>query len=162
MNTLTAAVCLEQLKKVRKICSKRHALGKKLDSLLGKIHGITPRPAGGGNYATYWYYVFTIDTSIIKTSPENFRKACTAEGAGLGTMRGVLDWPLFQDPPDDRHACSFHCPHYAGNVGYDLADYPGYRKHLETACKTGFSEYHKASDMELIYKAVAKVAAHYS
>ncbi|MHC4872031.1 MAG: DegT/DnrJ/EryC1/StrS family aminotransferase [Planctomycetota bacterium] len=164
LSTLTAAVCLEQMKKVKAVCSKRNKLGSKLDSLLNKIPGINPRPVKKGDYATYWYYIFAIDPKIIKTDLETFCKAVTAEGPYCGTMKlnNLLNWPLFKDLPDDRHACGINCPAYKGKVNYDIKKFPGMQRAMKYSGRLMMSEFYSAADINVMGKAVAKVAKYYS
>jgi dTDP-4-amino-4,6-dideoxygalactose transaminase len=162
LNTLTAAVCLQQLEKVDSICSKRNKLGSALDAALAAIPGITPRPVRRGDYATYWYYLFAIDPDAFTVSPARFREALTHEGVWGGTPRSVLQWDYFQAPPDDPHACAANCPMYKGSVSYALENFPGALAVEANSVQLGISEYYRMRDINDIAKAVAKVAAHYS
>ena len=80
LNTLVAGVCLEQLKKVRRVCAARNRLGRYLDRELTRIDGITPRPVRKGDYATYWYYLFHISPEKFHCTNAEFAAAMRAEG----------------------------------------------------------------------------------
>jgi dTDP-4-amino-4,6-dideoxygalactose transaminase len=165
LSTLTAAVCLEQLKKVEWICGRRSELGGRLDRALSEIPGISPRPVPEGDVATYWYYVFRIDRSIVRTDLDTFCEALKAEGVYAGNMQQsfVLRWPYFQNPPDDRHACSFHCPHYdRATPVYAIDQFPGCLKALDSSVRIGFSEYYTEQDIDETAAAIRKVAEYFS
>lgn len=162
LSTLTAAVCLEQLKKLTRICTRRHQLGTRLDRLLARIPGVAPRPLQTGDYATYWYYVLHIDPVALGVDVNAFAAALTAEGvpAAPAATPSVLRWPVFAAHPLDPHACGSHCPLYKGRVDYDPANYPGLLAAGRTAVRLGFSEFYTARDMDDIARAITKVAAY--
>ena len=164
LNTLTAAVCLEQLKKVGRICARRHTLGTRLDRHLVRIPGVRPRPLQPGDYATYWYYVLHVDPAVVRTDVPGFCKALAAEGVPASPVaaQSVLEWPLFAARPLDPHACAGHCPLYRGRVDYDPAHFPGLQAAGRTGVRLPFSEHYTVRDIDEIALAVRKVAAYYS
>lgn len=164
LNTLIAGVCLEQIKKLRWICSKRHAYGTRLDRELGKIEGIEPRPVRKGDYATYWYYVFSIDPDKLRCTNAEFAKALTAEGIDASPCHGnVIEWRLFKEHRLNRHACADSCPFYKGKrPDYDISGYPGLVEVKQRAIQIGMSEFYKLKDIRDIIRAVAKVARYYT
>ncbi len=163
LSTLTAAVCLEQLKKLDRICARRHAHGTRLDGLLAPIPGIAPRPVPATDHATYWYYLFHVDPTVLGVEAETFARALSAEGvpARPAALLSVLRWRLIRRRPLDRHACAEHCPLYTGRVSYAAADFPGLRAACRTAVRVEISEWYRGRDLKAIAGAVAKVAAHY-
>ena len=162
LSTLTAGVCLEQLKKVHKICSRRNQLGARLDGLLSEIPGIIPRPLRKTDYATYWYYLFSLDPEIITVEAADFAAALNAEGVPASSVASVLDWSLLRDTPDERHACGIHCPVYKGQVSYDLDQFPGVRRVKRLAVQTGLSESYSAKDIVQMASAIEKVARYHT
>jgi len=163
LNTLTAAVCLEQLKKVRWICRTRNRYGTRLDRALAAIPGITPRPVRKGDYATYWYYVFSVDPEILGVDSAEFARALHAEGIPCRpAAESVLDWTLFREHVVSRHACAASCPLYKGpRPDYALENYPGLLQVKRRAIRVGMSEYFTPKDISDIIRAVRKVAAFY-
>jgi len=163
LSTLTAAVALEQLKKLKRICVKRTRWGTRLDFLLAKTDGIIPRPVNRGSTATYWFYMFRLDTRKIAAGVDTFAKALAAEGISARTMasNSALSWSLFRNPQLDRHACSFHCPLYKGNVDYNIRKYPGLQEALATTVRIGMNEFYTMADIKDIARAVRKVAQYY-
>lgn len=163
LNTLVAGVCLEQMKRVRNICSRRHTLGTRLDKALAKIAGVTPRPVPKGDYATYWYYIFSIDPEVLTCTNVEFVKALTAEGipASAGVMN-VMEWQLFRDHAVSTHACADSCPLYKGKQpDYSIASYPGMQRAKTCSVRMSMSEFFTNEDIVDMGKAVAKVAAYY-
>jgi dTDP-4-amino-4,6-dideoxygalactose transaminase len=162
LNDLVAAVCLEQLKLVKSICARRHRHGARLDAALARIPGIIPRPVPRADYATYWYYIFSVDEEALGVEGAQFAKALQAEGISAQTHSlSVLDWPLFRDNVDNRHACGRHCPLYKGKVDYRAASYPGLERAKRYAIRTPLTEYFTGSDVRDIIRAVRKVADYY-
>jgi dTDP-4-amino-4,6-dideoxygalactose transaminase len=162
LNAMVAAVSIEQLKKVAWVCRRRHALGTYLDRELARLPGLGVRPVRKGDYATYWYYIFHIDTDRLNCTVQEFAKAAQAEGAWCGALgQNVMDWPVFKGHPDDRHACSSHCPLYKGGApDYDTRHYPGVIEANARSLRAGMNEYFTMADMKAFVKAIAKVAHH--
>jgi dTDP-4-amino-4,6-dideoxygalactose transaminase len=164
LNTLVAGVCLEQLRKVRRICSIRNRLGSYLDRELARIGGIAPRPVRKGDYATYWYYLFLIAPEKFHCTTAEFAAALKAEGipAGLPWTPSVLNWPIFKDHLPSPHACAETCPLYkGGRPDYDLAHYPGTMEFIRRAIQMPLTEFFTMREMRDTVRAVAKVAAHF-
>jgi len=162
LNAMVAAVSMEQLKKVKWICRRRNALGSYLDRELSRLPGVSVRPVRRGDFATYWYYIFHIDTDRLNCTVQEFGKAMQAEGAWCGALnQNVMDWPVFKDHPDDRHACSSHCPLYKGGApDYDTRNYPGVIEANARSLRAGMSEYFTMADMKAFVRAAAKVAGY--
>jgi len=163
LNTLVAGVCLEQMKRVRSICSRRHTLGTRLDRTLDRIDGVAPRPIPKGDYATYWYYVFNMDPGILSCTNAEFAEAMRAEGVstGAGTLN-VMEWKLFREHTESRHACADTCPLYKGKQpDYDISSYPGIQRAKACALRMPMSEFFTNDDVRDMGKAIAKVATHY-
>ena len=164
LNTLVAAVCLEQMKKLRRLCARRHAYGTRLDRALSKIEGVYPRPVRTGDYATYWYYVFHVDPAVVGCTNVEFAEALKAEGVGARAQTdvNVMEWPLFKEHRLNRHACADSCPLYEGGTpDYDTAHYPGLQEVAQRAIRLGISEFYTPQDITDIIAAVRKVAAWY-
>jgi dTDP-4-amino-4,6-dideoxygalactose transaminase len=173
LNTLVAAVCLEQMKKLHWICSRRHSYGARLDRELAKIEGIAPRPVRKGDYATYWYYVFLIDPDLLGCTNADFALALRAEGIGArAAAESVLDWTLFRErrpnrpasagPSAGRHACADSCPLYRGKApDYDIAHYPGLLEVKQRAVRIAMSEFWTPQDIRDVIRGVKKVARYY-
>ncbi len=163
LNTLVAGVCLEQLKKVRRVCAARNRLGSWLDRELARIDGITPRPVRKGDYATYWYYLFHIAPEKFRCTNAEFAAAMRAEGISVGPFtQNVMHWPMFKDHLLSPHACAEACPLYkGGRPDYDIAHYPGAMEVQRRTIQMWMNESFTLSEMRDTARAVAKVAAHY-
>ena len=163
LNTLVAAVCLEQMRGLRRICSRRHSYGARLDRALGGIEGVTPRPVPKGDYATYWNYQFHVEPEALGCTVDAFAEALRAEGIGGHAYRAsVMDWPLFRDHPLCPHACAEHCPLYEGpRPDYATANYPGLMRARETTVRMRMSEFYTPQDIKDTIAAVKKVAAYF-
>ncbi|MBU0716390.1 MAG: DegT/DnrJ/EryC1/StrS family aminotransferase [Verrucomicrobia bacterium] len=160
LNTLVAGVCLEQLKKLRWVCSRRNKYGTRLDQGLAAIEGIQPRPVRKGDYATYWYYVFHIDPKILNCTNVEFAKALQAEGVGANAYhQNVVEWSLFREHRENRHACAEHCPLYdGGRPDYNIKNFPGLRKVKQRSIRVAMNEFWTPQDIRDIIRAIGKVA----
>ncbi len=58
MNELTAAVGIAQLKKVKAVVKRRHAMGELMTELLKTVEGVEPVAATPGASHSYWLYAF--------------------------------------------------------------------------------------------------------
>ena len=164
LNALAAAVIIEQFQHLDAWAARRHQLGSRLDAALARLPGILPRPVRKGDYATYWYYLFRIDTRRFGVSNVQFARALQAEGiyANAPHTMSVLGWSLFRKDTDDRHACSFHCPLYKGQrPSYDPRDFPGLQQMCREAIEMLMSPHFRVRDIDDMARAVAKVAAWY-
>jgi len=163
LNTLVAGVCLEQLKKVRRVCRRRNTLGTRLDRGLDKIEGIYPRPVRKGDYATYWYYLLHVDPDILGCTNDQFASALKAEGVWAREFEPiVLNWSVLKDHIFNPHACADRCPLYKGPTpDYNILHYPGLMEVQHRAVQMGINEFHTAQDVRDVLKAVAKVARWY-
>jgi dTDP-4-amino-4,6-dideoxygalactose transaminase len=163
LNTLVAGVCLQQLKKVRRLCSARNRMGRYLDRELARIDGITPRPVRKGDYATYWYYLFHIAPEKFHCANTEFAAAVRAEGVPVGPFgSNVMDWPIFRDHLPSPHACAETCPLYkGGRPDYEIAHYPGAMEVKRRGIQLWMNESFTMREMRDTARAVAKVAAHY-
>lgn len=159
LNDLVAGVCLEQVKLVKSICAKRHKHGARLDAELANVPGIIPRPMPKGDYATYWYYVFTVDEGVLGVDGATFAQALRAEGVGAQTHSlSLLDWPLFAEDKDNPHACGHYCPLYKGKVDYRVDKFPGLQQVKRNAVRISVTEHFTASDVRDMARAIRKVA----
>lgn len=162
LNNLVAAVCLEQMKRVKSICAKRHSHGTRLDTELAEIPGIIPRPVPKGDYATYWYYIFSVDEGVLGVDGATFAEALSAEGiSAQAHSPGVLDWPLFKDDRDNPHACGHYCPLYKGTVHYAIEEYPGLQQVKRYAIRMPLTECFTVLAVRDMIRAVHKVARYY-
>ena len=163
LNTLVAGVCLEQMKKVRRICAKRHSYGTRLDRALNKIEGITPRPVRKGDYATYWYYEFFVEPEILKCTSDEFAEAVRAEGVGVTAFhRSVMNWTIFRQYVNNRKAFRKDFPLYKGRLpDYDSSHYPGLMQSNARCIRMFFREWFAPQDITDTIHAIKKVAAHF-
>lgn len=164
LNALAAAVTIEQLKKLEAICARRNLLGSRLDTELSKIDSIGIRPLGKGDYCTYWFYIFSIDTERLGVTNAQFSGALKKEGipSQLPHTMNVLNWSLFKKDTDDRHACSYHCPSYkGGKPGYRTEQYPGMVKACEQGIELLMNQNFSVRDILDMAKGIGKVTNYY-
>ena len=75
MNELTAAVGRAQLKKVKAVVDKRHAMGLKMSGLLEGIPGLTPAPITPGAHHSFWLYPFKLEGVNLNAFCQSMIKA---------------------------------------------------------------------------------------
>jgi len=165
LNNLVAAVCIEQLKRVRRVTATRHRHGNRLSAALAKLPGMIPLKVLPGGYCTYYYYSFHVDEARAGTSAQSYVEALQSEGVPVGHAgrRGsVLHWPIFRDKTLNPHACAWACPLYKGRVNYHLARYPGVQAAEQGSCVMPISEHWTSRDMAETIAAFRKVSRHFA
>ncbi|MGC8794863.1 MAG: DegT/DnrJ/EryC1/StrS family aminotransferase, partial [Bryobacteraceae bacterium] len=80
MTELQAAVALAQLEKLPEFLEKRIRLGSRLDEHLRAIPGVWPQRIPPGSTHSYFLYLFRLDYSKLRCTPEEFAAAAQAEG----------------------------------------------------------------------------------
>jgi len=162
MNLLAAGVALEQMKNVKKLCTRRNRLGDKLSSLIRGLPGVRPHKVLPGAHCTYWHYNLFAEESELTCTADEFSAALVAEGVSNSrSLRCAPELPVFADRVFSPHACAWECPLYKGKVQYDLADLPGLRKCQESFIRLGLTHHWTDKDVRETAKAIKKVALHY-
>lgn len=82
MNELTAAVGLAQLKKVRAVVQRRHALGAHFTQLLSNIPGVAPVPLTKGAESSYWMVPVYLKGADVQAVAEAMRRRGVWVSAG--------------------------------------------------------------------------------
>lgn len=163
INLLAAAIAIEQLKKVKRITTRRNRFGDRISAELEKMPGVRPPKIHSRAKCTYWYYVFHVIEDELGASIDDFRKAMAAEGVGVSRhSETVLDWPLFSEMESNSHACAWDCPHYDGKVDYTLTSYPGVMQAKKQAMRMSISEDMSAAEVGQIIKAFKKVTSYFT
>jgi dTDP-4-amino-4,6-dideoxygalactose transaminase len=163
LNIMAAAVALEQAKGIKKLTDTRNKRGTKLSDLLADVPGIIPHKVLPKAHCTYWYYLFGVDSSVIKCDLSSFAAALQAEGVGAWLdNRSVLHWPLFAEAKTNPWACSFSCPLYKGEVDYRLESYPGVQQAVSSQLRMQLNEWWTDRDVKDTAKAIRKVAEFYA
>lgn len=164
LNNLVAAVCLEQLKLVRRVTARRHRWGDRLSAALAKLPRMIPLKVLPGGYCTYYYYSFHVDEREAGATAEQYAEALQAEGVPVSAAGryNAMQWPLFRDKVVNRHACACACPLYEGSVDYDIAHYPGVEAAGRGACAMPISEFWTSEDIAETIAAFRKVSRHFA
>ncbi len=163
LNIMAAAVALEQLKRIKQITDTRNKRGDRLSELLADVPGVIPHKVLPGARCTYWFYLFSLDPSVLTCDATVFCQALQAEGVGAWLDAGnVLNWPLFSEHRTNPWACSFSCPLYEGKVDYSLDNYPGVRQTMQWTARMQLNEHWTARDVTQTAQAFKKVALYYA
>jgi len=88
------------LNKLGRITQRHHMLGDRLNRQVQDIPGIHPHVVEPSAYCTYWFYLFRIDSNVIRPDRGQFVKALNAEGvlaAGGYIPAPVYRYPVFQN-----------------------------------------------------------------
>jgi len=98
MTELTAAVGLEQLKKIDANVAMRVEVAEELSAAVADLEGITAPRVRAGCSHVYYVWAFRYDESRIGVSRRRFSEALAAEGIphGVGYVRPLYLLPLFQ------------------------------------------------------------------
>jgi perosamine synthetase len=96
MSELDGAMASAQLPKLDAIITKRRRLGDRLSAELARIRGIIPQTRPAGAEASYFFYLFRIDTSIITCNRDTFIQQLVAEG--IPATGAYVPTPVYKSP----------------------------------------------------------------
>jgi perosamine synthetase len=98
LTELSAAVGLEQLKKVGAHVAQREQLAQRLTQGVADLPGLTPPLVRPGCRHVYYVWAMRFDAAQVGTSRELFSRALTAEGVphGVGYVAPLYWLPIFQ------------------------------------------------------------------
>lgn len=98
MTELSAAVGIEQLKKIDAHVGRRERLAQQLTEGIKGLEGLTPPQVRPGCRHVYYVWVMRFDENIVGITREQFSKALAAEGFPhfLGYVRPLYLLPVFQ------------------------------------------------------------------
>lgn len=96
MNELDGALGLAQFERLDEVVSKRRHVGDHLTERLTGIPGIIPPGRPKGAKASYFFYMFRIDTGALKINREEFIQKLSREG--VPSKGGYTPWPLYRSP----------------------------------------------------------------
>jgi len=121
MTELTAAVGIEQLRKLDKLNQARIENARYLSSKLAGIEGLkTPRETADTKHV-YYFYGLIYDAQKTGIPRERFISALNAEGIPSygGTPHPLYKNPIFLEKKGyGRTSCPFECQHYSGQADY--------------------------------------------
>lgn len=121
MTELTAAVGIEQFKKLDKFNEVRIENAKYLSSKLSGIDGLQLPKEVEGTKHVYYFYELLYDSKKVGIPREEFIKALKAEGIPCygGAPHPLYKNPLFLEKKGyGNTGCPFDCKYYSGNVDY--------------------------------------------
>jgi len=164
MTEVTAAIGLEQLKKLRGAVEKRRKSAQRLIDQTQGIGGLTlPIPPKGVKHS-YWQFPLIVEKTM-RANPKEFYDALTAEGIpGSYTYIGepmYLKTPLREKRTFLRSKHPFDCPAYGRNVEYHAGLCPNTEEVLKRLIVIPWNEGYSRDDVDDIAEAIAKVAAYY-
>lgn len=96
MSELDGAMASAQLPKLDRIIAKRRRLGDRLSDELAKIKGIIPQTRPTGAEASYFFFLFRIDNSIITCDRDRFLQQLNAEG--IPATGAYVPTPIYKSP----------------------------------------------------------------
>jgi len=166
MTELQGAVALAQLRKARRIVSRRRALGMRLSRLLRKVPGVNPPEIPGDCKHSFWLYPMTIDQDVLGVGPEQFAKAISAEGipASFGYIRQPLYmFPILREKRTyGTSHCPFECPLHGRDVEYREGMCPNTEKILRSIITLPIRECFTENDIGDMARGITKVAEYYA
>lgn len=103
LTELSAAVGLEQLRRIDEHVGPRVRLAETLTAMTSDLEGITPPSVRPGCRHAYYVWAFRLDEPALGVSRDAFSRALAAEGFphGAGYVRPLYLLPLFQRPPEE-------------------------------------------------------------
>ncbi|RLQ94860.1 DegT/DnrJ/EryC1/StrS family aminotransferase [Falsibacillus albus] len=162
MTELQGAVGIAQLKKLEWICTRRNALGDRLNDCLKRIKGVNAMNIHEAGWCSYWFYMFTLNLHELSCTREEFSKALAAEGipnqAGY-IPKVIYAQELFQKKQAYKNS---HFPFDQGAYDYSPGSCPNAENILQTAIRLDLNEFFSDEDIEEMMVGIEKVAAYYS
>jgi perosamine synthetase len=98
MTEVTAAIALEQLKKIDRLVERSEHMAARLSGLVEGLDGLTPPFVRRGCRHVYYVWALRLDEQKLGVSREQFSRALAAEGFphSLGYVQPLYWLPLFQ------------------------------------------------------------------
>jgi dTDP-4-amino-4,6-dideoxygalactose transaminase len=171
MTELQGAVALAQLAKAESFIARRRAAAAVLTEQLRNVPGILTPPEVAGAEPVYWFYLVTLDKSVLRVDQPTFTAALRAEGIPTTLLNSGA--ALYLQAPFQRKQVfgASHYPwDYAGRtledtdyspglcpVAEELTD-PARSRSFLVPCNEGVTE----EDAAELAAAIRKVALHYA
>mgnify|MGYP001161924552 CR=1 FL=1 len=161
MTELQGAVGIAQLDKLDWICTTRNTYGTMLIDGLSGLAGIHPPRITEGGVSSFWFFLFRLDTAMLKGSVDDFVAALNAEG--ISCVRGYIPQPVYLQPLFQTKEAypGTNYPFNLSEVSYEEGICPQAEIVLQSSVRMGISEFYTVSDIEEMIAAIRKVAAHY-
>jgi perosamine synthetase len=162
MTELQGAVGIAQLKKLHRICTRRHELGEKINEGLRGLKGIYSMKITEGGWCSYWFYMLRLQLDELSCTRAEFSEALAAEG--IPNQAGYIPKVLYAQPlfQEKQAYINSSYPFDQGSYDYSLGTCPNAEQILKTAIRLNISEFYSDQDIEESIQAVKKVAAYYS
>lgn len=165
MNELTGAVGIAQVNKLEQICKRRNEIGEKLNKALSEIPCIIPPFPDSDDYCTYWFYLFRVDTSKIKTDMDTFVQALRAEGGSFAKgyiTEPVYSYPLFKELTGYYNShVPFNLPEYGKEISYPEGLCPVAEDVCKCTVKMGINEFMSDNDIDELIECIRKVSEYF-
>jgi 8-amino-3,8-dideoxy-alpha-D-manno-octulosonate transaminase len=162
MNEMSAAVALEQLKKLKSIIRKMRAARGKIDAAAGKLKGITLRPSHDRAGDAGNTFGMVLEEGKLA---DRFALALQAEGVYAHTLYGggavYMNEQVRGKDVASTVKCPYECPMYKGKVEYYEGLCPKSEELAKRAIFIGLSPADTAQDVKDIIAAIKKVHAAY-
>jgi len=164
MSELNAVIGVEQLKKVRTVGERRHALGERLAAGIVGLPGVSLLRPPAHSKCTYWGAVLFVDAAAAGVDGTGFAKALAAEGisAGQPVQGFVLQWPLFRTLNEKPTAFRTYIPPGLTQGRFDPAQCPNALAMRTRAVRLHLDNFCTEQDIDETICAIRKVAAHYA
>ncbi len=165
MTELQGAVGLAQMKKLKRICKKRHEIGEGYTKGLKGIPGIFPHKVTPGGRCTYWFYMFRVDAKVLGVPRDRFVEAVQAEG--VAASPGYIPAPIYQWEVFRRRTiypgsrCPYDCKHARKGITYKKGLCPEAERILETSVRLPANEFFTKTDVRETVAGIRKVAGHF-
>lgn len=161
MTELQGAVALAQFDRLDAIATKRNRLGDRLTAAISGIPGVHPPRVVKDAYATYWFYMFRVDASVLGFDRDTFAKRLNLEGIPAGG--GYIAHAICHEPVFLKKAFfpgGVWPAELAAGKTYDYSKVklPGCDNVLTTAIRLPLHEGLSEADVDDMAKAIRLVA----
>jgi len=163
LSEVNAVLAIEQLKRVRRIASRRHRLGEQLARGIEGLPGVKLLRPPSHSKSSYWYGVLLVDEAEAGTDGPGFAKALFAEGivSGAPVSENILKWPIFRALNKNPNAFRTYCPPGLKAGRFDAASCPNANAMARRTVRVHLNEFVTVQDVRDTIRAIRKVARWY-
>ncbi|WP_020617923.1 DegT/DnrJ/EryC1/StrS family aminotransferase [Paenibacillus daejeonensis] len=162
MTELQGAVGIAQLRKLERICQRRHENGERITAGITGLPGVVPHQITEGGHCSYWFYMFRVDESQLTCTRDEFSAALAAEG--IPNSAGYIPTTVYMSElfQHKQAYLGSHYPFELSDAEYGEGLCPNAEEILRKAIIVRANEFFTDADIEDIIAAIGKVADAYA
>jgi perosamine synthetase len=159
MTELQAAVAIAQLRKLPSIVQRRQSWCNELTKRIKHLEGISLPATTQHCDHSWWFYLFRVQSELLRADADTFAKALKAEG--LPVAAHYIGDPIYTYPLFQNHTAFAHAPHPFGSRKYERGQCPVAEDILKTCIILPINEAYTPDDLTETVTAFKKVITHF-